>query len=85
MTAWLIHATAFTHTAPRKKWHGNKEFPARSKQLKSGQPHVFNPAGGMQEGGGLEAINISGHSAVTGVMQDYFGNVIGTIANGAVS
>jgi RHS repeat-associated protein len=39
----------------------------------------------MQGVGGLEAINTYGHSAATGVVQDYFGNVLGTISGGAVS
>jgi RHS repeat-associated protein len=41
--------------------------------------------GGMQGVGGLEVLNISGHSAAIGVVQDYFGNVLGTIASGAVT
>lgn len=48
-------------------------------------PDANGVYGGMQGVGGLEAIDTAGHSAATGVVQDYFGNVIGTIANGAVS
>jgi RHS repeat-associated protein len=53
--------------------------------MKTYGPDANGVCGGMQGVGGLEAINTYGHSAATGVVQDYFGNVIGTIANGAVS
>jgi RHS repeat-associated protein len=53
--------------------------------MKTYGPDANGVYGGMQGVGGLEAITTYGHTAPTGVVQDYFGNVIGTIANGAVS
>ena len=53
--------------------------------MKTYGPDANGAYGGMQGAGGLETLNSYGHRAITGVVQDYFGNVIGTIANGAVS
>ena len=41
--------------------------------------------GGMQGVGGLEAIYPAGTSATLGVVQDYFGNVVGSVRSRVVS
>jgi RHS repeat-associated protein len=48
-------------------------------------PDASGIYGGMQGVGGLESVSASGHLSETRFVQDYFGNVIGTIANGAVA
>jgi RHS repeat-associated protein len=53
--------------------------------MKTYGPDANGVYGGMQGVGGLEALNVYGHMTATSVVQDYFGNVIGTIANGVVS
>jgi RHS repeat-associated protein len=57
----------------------------RTFSMKTYGPDANGVYGGMQGVGGLEAIKVYGHSAATSVVQDYFGNVIGTIASGVVS
>ena len=57
----------------------------RTFSLKTYGPDANGIYGGMQGVGGLEAINTSGHSSATGVVQDCFGNVLGTIKGGVVS
>jgi RHS repeat-associated protein len=41
--------------------------------------------GGLQGVGGLETVSVSGHFDAIGVVQDYFGNILGTITNGVVT
>jgi RHS repeat-associated protein len=48
-------------------------------------PDVNGVYGGMQGVGGLENVNEDGHTSATGVVQDFFGNVIGTITEGTLS
>ncbi len=48
-------------------------------------PDVNGIYGGMQGVGGVESVMQDGHTSAVGVVQDYFGNVVGTIANGALS
>jgi RHS repeat-associated protein len=48
-------------------------------------PDIDGTYGGMQGVGGLESINQDGFTLATGVVQDYFGNVVGVITNGTVS
>jgi len=53
--------------------------------MKTYGPDANGVYGGMQGVGGLDAITLEGHSSSTGVVQDYFGNVLGSISGSAVS
>ena len=48
-------------------------------------PDVNGVYGGMQGVGGLESIMEDGHLSAVGVVQDYFGNVLGTITEGSLT
>src|SRR5208282_5348610 len=47
-------------------------------------PDVSGVYGGMQGYGGLEAVGLAGHYNSTCLIDDVFGNVLGTIAAGGV-
>jgi RHS repeat-associated protein len=53
--------------------------------IESYGPDINGAYGGMQGLGGLDSVNHFGETYSTAVVQDFFGNAIATVANGAIS
>jgi len=53
--------------------------------MKTYGPDASGVYGGMQGVGGMERVTIDGHMTATGTIQDYFGNVLGSITDWVVS